>query len=296
MQINNSVYLEQHIPTPKELFWRNFSRNNVAYFSLWLLGFLCLITLLAPWISPFPPDFKTDQMLLPPSWSPVGSIEYFLGTDAQSHDMLSRLIAGSRLTFGYAVLTTLAASLIGVIIGIVAGMTSGMLSSVLNHLLDAVLSIPSILLAIIIVAFWGPSEASALFAVWLALIPRFIRSTYVAVAEEMKKEYILAARLDGENSFYILYHSVLPNILFTLTTEVTRGLSVAILDIAALGFLGLSEQGNFPEWGAMLSESSALIFVAPWTVTLPGVAIMGSVVLVNTVGDGIAEAINLGTE
>ncbi|PKF50547.1 putrescine export ABC transporter permease SapC [Enterovibrio nigricans] len=293
---SNSVYLEQRIPTQLERAWKAFRENTLAVAVFWLLCILLLVTIFAPWLTPYDPQFQTGHLLQPPSWDNAGTVDYFLGTDDLSRDMLSRLIAGSRLTFGYALLVALAAGIIGVLIGILAGMTSGLKSSFLNHILDTVLSIPSLLLAIIVVAFKGPGEMSILLAVWLALIPRFIRSVYTAVHAEMEKEYILAARLDGANSFYLLYHSVLPNIFMILSTELTRAISVAILDIAALGFLGLGAQAPSPEWGAMLGDSIELVFTAPWTVTLPGLAIMVSVLVVNLVGDGVSQAVNAGTE
>ncbi|ATF10464.1 putrescine export ABC transporter permease SapC [Candidatus Enterovibrio altilux] len=293
---SNSIYLEQHIPNQLERCWKTFRENTISVFGLWCLCLLILITLFSPWISPYGPQFQTGQLLLPPSWDTIGSVDYFLGTDDLTRDMLSRLIAGARLTFGYAVLVALAAGVIGVFIGALAGMTSGLKSSLLHHLLDTVLSIPSLLLAIIVVAFYGPGELSIMLAIWLALIPRFIRSVYTAVHAEMEKEYILSSRLDGANNFYLLYYSVLPNIFVTLNTELVRAISVAILDIAALGFLGLGAQAPSPEWGAMLGDSIEFVFTAPWTVTLPGLAIMISVLVVNLVGQGLTQAINSGTE
>ncbi|MCG6282680.1 ABC transporter permease subunit, partial [Vibrio diabolicus] len=143
---------------------------------------------------------------------PAGTVEYFLGTDDLGRDILSRLIDGSRLTFGAAVIITLIATVIGCGIGILAGMTRGLLSSTLNHLLDTVMSIPSLLLAIIFVAFLGFGEFNILLAICLALIPRFIRSLYIAVHNEVEKDYVMAARLDGANDSYLLWHSILPNV------------------------------------------------------------------------------------
>lgn len=135
-----------------------------------------------------------------------------------------------------------------------------------------------------------------MLAIWLALIPRFIRAVYTAVHNEVEKDYIMAARLDGANDFYLLYNSILPNILTVLTNEFTRAISIAILDIAALGFLGLGAQAPMPEWGAMLGDSIELIYLAPWTVTLPGLAITFSVLVVNLVGEGLRQAINAGID
>ncbi|MGC9458310.1 ABC transporter permease subunit, partial [Vibrio genomosp. F10] len=166
----------------------------------------------------------------------------------------------------------LIAATVGCIIGILAGMTKGLLSSTLNHLLDTIMSIPSLLLAIIFVAFLGFGEFNILLAICLALIPRFIRSVYIAVHNEIEKDYIMAARLDGANDFYLLWSSILPNILIVIATEMTYALSIAILDISALGFLGLGAQAPSSEWGAILGDSVELIYLAPWTVTLPGLA------------------------
>lgn len=293
---SNSVYYEQRVPTQLTRFWNAFRKNTFAMVGLVGLCLLVIITLFAPWITPFNPQFQTEFLLLPPSWDTTGDVDFFLGTDDLTRDILSRLIAGSRFTFGNAILVAFAAAIIGVFMGVIAGMTSGLKSSFLTHLLDTFLFIPSLLLAIIIVVFNGPGEGSALLAVWLALIPRFVRSVYTAVHAEMEKEYILAAQLDGANHFSLFYRSVLPNILNTLTTELTRAISVAILDITALGFLGLGAQTSSPEWGTMLGSAVELVFTAPWTVTLPGVAIMISVLVINLVGDGVSQAINAGTE
>ncbi|MGB7995912.1 MAG: ABC transporter permease subunit, partial [Photobacterium halotolerans] len=150
--------------------------------------------------------------------------------------------------------------------------------------------------AIIIIAYMGTGMTSILLAIWLALIPRFIRAIYSAVHDEMEKEYIIAARLDGANSFYLLYYSILPNIQPVIISELTRAISIAMIDIAALGFLGLGAQSPSPEWGAMLGDSIELIYLAPWTVTLPGLAITFSILVVNLVGEGLRQAINAGVD
>ncbi len=177
-----------------------------------------------------------------------------------------------------------------------AGMTKGLLSSTLNHLLDTVMSIPSLLLAIIFVALLGFGEFNILLAIGLALIPRFVRSVYIAVHNEVEKDYILAARLDGANDFYLLWNSILPNVLAVIANEITLALSIAILDITALGFLGLGAQAPSTEWGTILGDSVELIYLAPWTVTLPGLAIMFTVIIINLVGEGVRQALNAGVE
>ena len=174
-------------------------------------------------------------------------------------------------------MVTLAATAFGLVLGAFAGSTHGLRSAVLNHILDTLLSIPSLLLAIIVVAFAGPHLTHAMFAVWLALLPRMVRSIYSMVHDELERDYVIAARLDGATTLNILWFAILPNIAAGLVTEITRALSMAILDIAALGFLDLGAQLPSPEWGAMLGDALELIYVAPWTVMLPGAAIMVSV-------------------
>ncbi|KII75577.1 putrescine export ABC transporter permease SapC [Vibrio renipiscarius] len=294
--LTDNIYQEERIPTQFERFWRSYKANSLAMFGLWCLGLIILITLIAPWLAPHDPQAQSGELLLPPSWSPAGTVEYFLGTDDLGRDILSRLIAGSQLSFGAAVLITVISAVIGCFIGIMAGMTKGLLSSTLNHLLDTVMSIPSLLLAIIFVAFLGFGEFNILLAICLALIPRFVRSVYIAVHTEVEKDYVMAARLDGANDFYILWNSILPNILVVIASEATLALSIAILDITALGFLGLGAQAPSVEWGAILGDSVELIYLAPWTVTLPGLAIMFTVITVNLVGEGVRQALNAGIE
>lgn len=294
--LTNNVYQEEHIPTQFERFWRSYRANSLAMFGLWCLVLIVLITVTSPWITPHDPQLQSGELLIPPSWDPAGTVEYFLGTDDLGRDIISRLIDGSRFTFGAAVIITLIAALIGCFIGIMAGMTKGLLSSTLNHLLDTVMSIPSLLLAIIFVALLGFGEFNILLAIGLALIPRFIRSVYIAVHNEVEKDYILAARLDGANDFYLLWNSILPNVLAVIASEMTLALSVAILDISALGFLGLGAQAPSTEWGAILGDSVELIYLAPWTVTLPGLAIMFTVITINLVGEGVRQALNAGVE
>ncbi|ADT86825.1 ABC transporter permease subunit [Vibrio sp. Vb2880] len=294
--LTNSVYQEEHIPTQFERFWRSYKANNLAMFGLWCLVLIVIVTLTSYWITPHDPHMQSGELLIPPSWDPAGTVEYFLGTDDLGRDILSRLIDGSRLTFGAAVIITLIATVIGCGIGILAGMTRGLLSSTLNHLLDTVMSIPSLLLAIIFVAFLGFGEFNILLAICLALIPRFIRSLYIAVHNEVEKDYVMAARLDGANDSYLLWHSILPNVLPVIAADITMALSIAILDITALGFLGLGAQAPSTEWGAILGDSVELIYLAPWTVTLPGIAIMYTVVMINLVGEGVRQALNAGVE
>ncbi|HKN03210.1 MAG TPA: putrescine export ABC transporter permease SapC [Buttiauxella sp.] len=293
----DSVYREKRPPSTLRLTWRKFYGDTTAMIGLYGCGALVLLCVFGSVFAPYGINQQfLGYQLLPPSWSRYGDVSFFLGTDDLGRDVLSRLLSGAAPTVGGAFVVTLAAVVFGILLGVLAGATHGLRSAVLNHILDTLLSIPSLLLAIIVVAFVGPHLVHAMFAVWLALLPRMVRSVYSAVHDELEKDYVVAARLDGASTLNILWFAVMPNTAAILITEITRALSMAILDIAALGFLDLGAQLPSPEWGAMLGDALELIYVAPWTVMLPGGAIMISVLLVNLLGDGLRRAINAGVQ
>ncbi|EXU76871.1 putrescine export ABC transporter permease SapC [Erwinia papayae] len=291
------IYAEKRLPSPLRHTWRLFYRDTTAMVGFYAFIALLFICLFGRFLAPYGLDQQfLGYQLLPPSWSRYGDVSFFLGTDDLGRDVLSRLLSGAASTVGSAIIITLPAALFAVLLGVLAGLTRGLRSAVMNHILDTLLSIPSLLLAIIVVAFLGPKLEHALLAVFLAITPRLVRSVYSAVHDEREKDYVVAARLDGASNLNILRHAIFPNILASLVSEFTRALSIAILDIAALGFLDLGAQLPSPEWGAMLGDALELIYVAPWTVMLPGAAIMVSVLIVNLLGDGVRRAIVAGVE
>ncbi|MDE9460719.1 putrescine export ABC transporter permease SapC [Xenorhabdus bovienii] len=292
----DNFYREKKMPSPLKVIWRFFYADILAMTGFYGVLILIVLSLLGGKIAPYQLDQQFMYQLMPPSWSHHGNVAFFLGTDDLGRDIFSRLLIGTSSTFGAALIVTAAAAIAGLAIGSLAGMTHGLKSAVLNHILETLLSIPSLLLAIIVVAFVGASLQHAMIAIWLALLPRIVRTIYTAVHDELDKEYIIAARLDGASNYRILRYAVFPNITAAIVSELTRALSIAILDIAALGFLDLGAQLPSPEWGAMLGNSLELIYSAPWTVMLPGAAITLSVLLVNLLGDGLHRAINTGVE
>ncbi|MDX7988216.1 peptide ABC transporter permease SapC [Xenorhabdus sp. 12] len=292
----DNFYQEKKMPSPLKVIWRFFYSDILAMMGFYGVLILIALSLLGDYIAPYRLDQQFVDQLMPPSWSHHGNVAFFLGTDDLGRDIFSRLLIGTSSTFGTALIVTAIAAVVGLIIGSLAGMSHGLRSAILNHTLDTLLSIPSLLLAIIVVAFVGASLHHAMIAVCLALLPRIVRTVYTAVHDELDKEYITAARLDGASNYQILRYAIFPNITAVIVSELTRALSIAILDIAALGFLDLGAQLPSPEWGAMLGDSLELLYAAPWTVMLPGAAIMLSVLLVNLLGDGLHRAINAGVE
>lgn len=288
---SDNIYRERRMPSPLLHVWRLFYHDALSMIGLYGFVILVLLCLFGSLVAPYSLDQQfLGYQLLPPSWSRYGDVSFFLGTDDLGRDVLSRLLAGTAPTFGSALLVTVAAAACGLVLGILAGITHGLRSAALNHILDTLLSIPSLLLAIVVVAFLGPRLEHAMLAVWLALLPRIVRTVYSAVHSELDKEYVLAVRLDGAPMAHVLRYAVLPNIASILVSEFTRAMSMAILDIAALGFLNLGAQLPSPEWGAMMDDQLELVYVAPWTVMLPGAAIMLSVLTVNILGDGVRRA------
>ncbi|MCL1073317.1 ABC transporter permease subunit [Shewanella dokdonensis] len=286
------IYLDDAIPSPALKVWRIFASKPQALAGLWGVGMLLLLTVVGHYFAPFAAEFQDpDALLLPPSWNSNGTVEHFLGTDDLGRDIFSRLLYGVQLTFGTAVAIVSSALVVGVIIGSISGMMSGLKSSILGHLLDALLSIPSLLMAILVVAVTGPGLGNVFWAVGISLTPQFVRAIHQTVHEELQKEYVTAARLDGANALQIFWYVIMPNVWETVIIQTTLAISAAILDIAALGFLNLGAQAPQPEWGAMVLQGLDSFLTAPWTVTIPGLAILFSVLSVNLVGDGLRSAL-----
>lgn len=292
-----NTYPDIRIPSPVAQTWLAYKENPIAMAALWGMLCLLLVVVFGPSMVTFDPQQQDpNALLLPPSWAASGTLAHFLGTDDLGRDLLSRLVHGARLTFGSSVVATLIAMLCGGTIGVLGGMSQGLKSSVLHHMLDTLLSIPSLLLAIVLVAVLGPGLDNAVFAVTLSLTPQFIRAIYHAVNNELQKEYIVAVRLDGSPPLRILRLAILPNIVDTVVAQTTRALCTAILDISAICFLGIGAQSPSPEWGTMLADGMDLIYIGAWTVTLPGLAIILSVLITNLVGDGLRSAIQKGID
>ncbi|GMR05784.1 MAG: ABC transporter permease subunit [Gammaproteobacteria bacterium] len=279
--------------TPHQEVWYKLRANRSAMTALAVLLFLIAGAVLAPLIAPHDPyEQYTDTLLVPPYLSAESRPGFLLGTDDLGRDMFSRLLYGARysLFLGFAIVVFSLVS--GVMIGAVAGMKRGLTETVILRLMDIMLAVPAILLAIVIVAILGPSLVNAALAVSIVLLPQFVRITRAAVISEMSREYVLASQLDGSKGGRLFFHTILPNISSPLIVLATLSFSSAILDIAALGFLGLGAQPPTPEWGSLLSSSRELIEVAPWTVTLPGLAILVTVLASNLLGDGLRDALD----
>ena len=272
--------------------WDLFRKDRIALFSFYALLLLILTALFSPFIAPYSNDTQfVGRELMPPSWANDGEIAYFLGTDDIGRDVLSRIIIGTSYTVGAALIVVVITAFIGGGLGILAGMSQGIKSRVLGHFLDAFLTIPVLLVAIIIAALMESSLFNAMLAITLALLPYFVHEIYRSIQLELKKEYVLMLRLDGISKWVLLKNTILPNIAIQYIQEISRAFTIAILDISALSFIELGAQRPAPEWGAMIKDSSELIYLAPWTVILPGLAIIFSVLIGLVFSNGLCRAI-----
>lgn len=273
--------------------WVIFKQNKGAVIGTAVLCLILLMALIGPWIAPFDPAHQfSNKVLVPPIWDSAGDFNYFFGTDDLGRDLLSRLLYGARLSLQLTLTVVFIAAITGIVIGAAAAFLNPTLRSMLMRIMDLLLSIPSLLLAIAIVAIIGPGLPNAIYAVVIVLIPQFVRITQSSISGELSKDYIMAAKLDGAKRLRLLIHHVWPNIVPALIVQLTFSFSTALLDIAALGFLGLGAQPPMAEWGTMLSEARAYIQFAPWTMTLPGLAIFMTVLSINLVGDGVRDALD----
>ncbi|WP_162854993.1 ABC transporter permease subunit [Stappia sp. BW2] len=274
-------------------FWYYFSQNKGAVIGLVIFVLLVLMALLAPLIAPHDPDFQyRDSFLVPPFWEEGGKAAFLLGTDAVGRDMLSRLIFGARFSLFIGVVVVTIALVGGVVIGLVAGYVRGMTDTLIMRVMDIILAFPSLLLALVLVAILGPGLINAMIAIAIVLQPHFVRLTRAAVLSERTRDYVVAAKVAGAGHIRLMFKTILPNCLAPLIVQATLSFSNAILDAAALGFLGMGAQPPTPEWGTMLAEAREFILRAWWVVTFPGLAILVTVLAINLVGDGLRDALD----
>ena len=274
-------------------FWYYFSENRGAVIGLWVFTALVAIAIFAPLIAPHAPNQQyRDALLVPPVWQDGGNWSFVLGTDAVGRDMLSRLIFGARFSLFIGCVVVIVSLSVGIIIGLIAGYFRGSVDIVIMRVMDVILAFPSLLLALVLVAILGPGLMNAMIAIALVYQPHFVRLTRAAVMSEMNRDYVVSAKVAGAGPFYLMTRTILPNCLAPLIVQATLSFSNAILDAAALGFLGMGAQPPTPEWGTMLAEAREFILRAWWVVTFPGLAILITVLAINLMGDGLRDALD----
>ena len=290
---NAVMELQPAPPGPVREFWTAFSANKGAVAGLVIVVLLLLAALFAPLLAPHVPDQTNSAVFLkPPAWQEGGVPQYLLGTDAIGRDILSRLIHGARLSLSIGLAVVLISVAAGIALGLIAGFSRGIVEIAIMRVMDIVLTLPSLLLAIVIVAILGPGLVNAMLAVAVVVLPHYVRITRAAVITEVAKDYVTAARVSGAGTLRLMFREVLPNCAAPLIVQASLGVSTAILDAAALGFLGLGAQPPAPEWGTMLADAREFVLRAWWVVTFPGLAILIAVLAFNLMGDGLRDALD----
>lgn len=264
---------------------RTFRKSKVAVVGTIIVAFFILLAIFGPWIAPQGINEQNLKLrLLPPSSA------HWFGTDVFGRDIFSRVILGARLSLLVGFASVALSIIIGSILGILAGYYGRWVDMIISRFFDILLAFPSILLAIAIVTALGPSLFNALLAIAIVNVPNFgrlIRSKVLSIKEE---EFITAARAVGMRDTRILWGHVLPNSMTPIIVQGTLAIATAIIEAAALGFLGLGAQAPQPEWGKMLADARIYLINAPWTMIFPGLAIMLTVLGFNLMGDGLRDA------
>ncbi|HTO29748.1 MAG TPA: ABC transporter permease subunit [Pararhizobium sp.] len=274
-------------------FWFYFSRNKGAVIGLVIFTIILLLAIFAPLVTPHSPSIQNrDVLLLPPAVAAGGQWTYLLGTDAVGRDILSRLIYGARFSLFIGLVVVTLSVIFGVLVGLVAGYFRGRTDTIIMRVMDIILAFPSLLLALVLVAVLGPGLLNAMIAISLVNLPHFVRLTRAAVMSERTKDYVIASKVAGAGTMRLMFLTILPNCLAPLIVQATLAFSAAILDAAALGFLGMGAQPPTPEWGTMLAEAREFIQRAWWVVTFPGLAILITVLAINLMGDGLRDALD----
>ncbi|MFT2210972.1 ABC transporter permease subunit [Rhizobium giardinii] len=280
-------------PTGLAEFWFYFSRNKGAVIGLAVFLIILFLAVFAMFAAPHSPSIQNREvLLLPPAWVEGGRFTYFLGTDAVGRDILSRLIYGARFSLFIGVVVVSLSVVSGVLVGLIAGYFRGRTDTIIMRVMDIILAFPSLLLALVLVAVLGPGLLNAMIAISLVNLPHFVRLTRAAVMTERTKDYVIASKVAGAGTLRLMFLTILPNCLAPLIVQATLAFSAAILDAAALGFLGMGAQPPTPEWGTMLAEAREFIQRAWWVVTFPGLAILITVLAINLMGDGLRDALD----
>lgn len=280
---------------------RRFFRRRSALVGLAILGLLVFIAVFAPVLAPYHPERvligveqvrKRQAPCIHLLGCPADQPQHLMGIDGNVRDQFSRVLYGSRFSLIIGFTTVTFAILVGATLGGVAGFLGGWLDDVIMRMMDVLLAFPSLLLAIAIVAVLGPGLINALLAIGIVSIPAYARVVRASVLVVKEMDYVSASRALGASPSRLLYTRILPNALTPLIVQGTLGIASAILDAAALSFLGLGAQPPTPEWGSMLGSERNQVFTAPHLVFYPGLAIMLTVLAFNLLGDGLRDALD----
>ena len=240
-------------------FWFYFSASKTAVAGLCFLIGVVLMAIFADVISPhLPAEQYRDFTEIPPAWMEGGQMRFFLGTDYAGRDMLSRIIHGARLSLIAGAIVVIMSASIGVLLGLVAGFQGGWIETIIMRVMDTIMAVPGLLMALVLVAVLGPGLLNAMVAIAITYTPSFVRLTRASTMTELNKDYVTASKVAGAGPMRLMFISILPNCMAPLIVQGTLSFSTAILDTAALGFLGMGAQAPLPEWGTLIAENRDL--------------------------------------
>jgi len=296
MQLEPLVTVTSRSPLQNVL--RRLVKHRSAQVGFFILGFFILIAIFAGVLAPYDPrEVLTNvkprtKPCIHALGCPADQPQHIFGIDGNRRDMLSRILYGSRLSLEIGISTVSFAIIVGAVLGAVGGFSGGWTDNIIMRFMDVLLAFPSLLLSIAIVAVLGPGLINALLAIAFVSIPVYARIVRASVLQVKEQDFVSAARALGSSPLGILAGHVLPNALTPLIVQATLGIASAILDAAALSFLGLGAAPPTPEWGLMLGEERNSLFNAPHLVFIPGIAIMLTVLAFNLLGDGLRDALD----
>ena len=277
------------LAAPNAGLFRRLLENRGAAAGLAIMALLVLVAAAAPLVAPHGPAEQFRDSFLAP---PFAEARFPLGTDSLGRDILTRLIYGARLSLLIGLVVVALSLSIGTLLGLTAAFAGGALDVAIMRTMDVLLVFPSLLLAIVVVAILGPGLTNAMLAVAVVLLPGYVRLSRAAALGELAREYVVATRSAGAGVLRLMLLVVLPNCAAPLIVQATLGFSTAILDAAALGFLGLGAQPPTPEWGTMLADALQFYQRAWWLLAFPGIAILVTVMAFNLLGDGLRDALD----
>lgn len=280
-------------PSGFQAFWSAFRENRGAVIGLSVVVFVVLVAIFAPLLAPHDPlEQIKGATKLPPFWVSGADPRFWLGTDAVGRDMLSRLMYGARISLFIGLSVMLVSMLVGIMLGLAAAWFGGIVDVVIIRVMDLIMAIPSLVLAILVIAIIGPGLTNTIVAVTIVYMPRYVRLVRASALAELSKDYVTAAKVSGVRPFRLMTATVLPNCLAPLNVQAALGVSDAILEAAGLGFLGLGAQPPTPEWGSMLADTRDLMMSHPWVMAFPGLCILVTVLAINLMGDGLRDALD----
>jgi ABC-type dipeptide/oligopeptide/nickel transport system permease subunit len=273
--------------------WRRFALNPAALTGAIILLVVVFTALAAPWVAPHDPARQSLlRRFTPPVWQTGGTAAYPLGTDQVGRDVLSRIVHGARISLLVGVAAVIVSLLVGVTAGLVSGFVGGRVDTVIGTVVDVTLSFPQILLALAFVAALGPSLVTIIVVLGLTGWERYTRVVRAEVMALRESDFIEAARAIGVGRLRIILRHVLPNTVSSIVVLSTLQVAQAILAEAALSFLGVGSGRSYPTWGQMISLGRDFVTVAWWLPTLPGLAILLTVLAINLIGDRLRDALD----